>query len=203
MRINAMSMRDARNVAVAVVLLLAGPVSAATTPTDLFTANCATCHGVTATGGIGPNITCRTDVLATVRNGKATMPPIPSSVLSDADVSAIQDLLRQGCGVDDCGTIDECNTTLAGVLPAAASARSIASRRVILALTRLSRKGQRALAKAATATGPQLRRLHAKARAAFTRLGAVAQAADAKGTLGVPLEPITTVVGRYLTMIWQ
>src|SRR5262245_58651403 len=131
-----------RTTAIALLLLAPGAATAATGG-ELFTANCATCHGAEAKGGIGPNITCKTDVLTTVRTGKGvTMPAFPASILPDADVSAIQGFLAGLCSAaggagDACGSVDECRLALAAVLPTASSARSVGARRVTRALGRL------------------------------------------------------------------
>jgi hypothetical protein len=184
----------------AAMLLFASRASGATDGGSLYTTNCATCHGVVAHGGIGPDITCRTGIVTPVRSGKVGMTPFPSSVLSDADVSSIQDFLRDGCGPYDCGSIDECRVGLDGAMPALSGARNAASKRVTKALTRLRLKAERLLGKGVLLSGLPKIRTFTKARAALTKLSAMATAADAKGTLGVPLEPITATVARLLLM---
>jgi mono/diheme cytochrome c family protein len=64
---------------------------------DVFTDNCASCHGADAAGtSSAPNIRCATRVADAVRVGRGTtMPSFPA--LSDADVSALQTRLDGVC----------------------------------------------------------------------------------------------------------
>src|ERR1041385_7665405 len=64
---------------------------------DLYTGNCAVCHGADARGAIGPNIRCKTSIAGPVRNGKGSMPAFSAGVLSDADVASILSYLRGLC----------------------------------------------------------------------------------------------------------
>jgi mono/diheme cytochrome c family protein len=102
----------------------------------------------------------------------------------------------------ECTTVEECRLMLAGVLPAANGARGTRGRRVARLLARLQRKAERALDRATgTATGPRQDRQYATVQSALARLMAVAEAADAQGKLGVPLEPIDTVATRLLSLL--
>ena len=67
------------------------------TGADLYTTNCASCHGPDARGLNGrPNIRCKTDIVEPVRTGRGTtMPSFPN--LTDADVAAIQAYLSSLC----------------------------------------------------------------------------------------------------------
>ena len=158
----------------AAMLLFASHAAGATDGSGLYTTNCATCHGVSAHGGIGPDITCRTAIAGTVRAGGTGMTPFPSSVLSDADVSAIQDFLRAGCGPLDCGSIDECRANLDGAMPALSGARSAASKRVTKALTKLRLKAERLLGKGVLLSGLPKIRTFTKARTVLGKLSAMA-----------------------------
>jgi mono/diheme cytochrome c family protein len=64
---------------------------------DVFTDNCASCHGADAGGTpTAPNIRCATRVADAVRVGRgAAMPSFPT--LSDADVALLQDRLDDVC----------------------------------------------------------------------------------------------------------
>jgi mono/diheme cytochrome c family protein len=72
------------------------------TPSDLYTDNCASCHGVDARGTPGrPNIRCAASIVDPVRSGRdnGAMPAFASDVLSDANVTAIQTYLDELCTV--------------------------------------------------------------------------------------------------------
>lgn len=79
---------------------------------DLYSGNCAVCHGADARGGIGPNIRCKTSIAGPVRNGKGSMPAFPASVLSDADVASILSYMRGLClGATTSTTLPRVTTT--------------------------------------------------------------------------------------------
>jgi mono/diheme cytochrome c family protein len=70
------------------------------TGADLFTSNCAGCHGADARGaGDAPNVRCAVDVRDPVRAGRAAgaMPPFLPSELSIADVTSVQSHLDGLC----------------------------------------------------------------------------------------------------------
>jgi ubiquinol-cytochrome c reductase cytochrome c subunit len=70
------------------------------TGVDLYTSNCATCHGADARGtASGPNVRCATRVADAVRNGRGAgvMPPFLPTELSDADVASVETYLGGLC----------------------------------------------------------------------------------------------------------
>lgn len=85
---------------------LRGTLTFGTIPTgpgaDLYTANCAPCHGAAGGGvtGLGPNVQCVTAISSFVRAGglgTGRMPVYPTTTLSDADIALIQGFLAAVC----------------------------------------------------------------------------------------------------------
>ena len=62
---------------------------------QLFTQNCAVCHGAQAQGSIGPNIQCANGIASKVKNGGDAMPAFPQ--LTNDDIQAIQTYLAYLC----------------------------------------------------------------------------------------------------------
>jgi mono/diheme cytochrome c family protein len=96
--------------AVAMALLTAA-ARADAAGVDVYSANCAVCHGADARGGIGPNIRCKTSIAGPVRNGKGSMPAFPASVISDADLAATLAYLQSLCASATTTTLPRVTTT--------------------------------------------------------------------------------------------
>jgi mono/diheme cytochrome c family protein len=69
-----------------------------TTGAGLYAANCASCHGADAGGGIGPSIRCALRVSDAVKTGRGTA--MPSLPLTDAQIALVASYLDQLCTAD-------------------------------------------------------------------------------------------------------
>jgi hypothetical protein len=81
---------------------------------EAYTAQCAVCHGATAGGGLGglaPNIQCRKNITGVVRQGAGLMPAFPASVVTTADIAAMELWLAGFCATTTTTTATTVPTT--------------------------------------------------------------------------------------------
>ncbi len=112
-------------------------------------------------------------------------------------------LCRGGSGTGSgCDTTSTCLDSLRGTLPNPTTSASKKAKHVATKLGTLATKAGKALDKAAAGnSGKKQTRAYAKARKTLQTLLAAAGAADAKGTLGVPLAPLQTAVNALVARI--
>src|SRR5262249_27170557 len=166
----------------AAVVLLAGAVSAATTSTmPIYTTTSMRPRPKTTTTMPHMTTTTRPGMTSTTMPGTTTTTtavPIPGS----------------------CSSISACETALMATLPSATAAKNGKERRVAHALARLAARAVRLLDHASTAKSTRQARLFEKANRKLERLRTLADKAEAKGSLTVPVGPIDAGVGALMSL---
>jgi len=104
-------------------------------------------------------------------------------------------------GGGSCATLAACRAQLANTLPPPGSAATRKTRKVALRLSILARQAGNVLDRAGSQSGETQGKLYGRARRLLQRLRAVAESADVKGSLGVPLGPIRDAIDALLDVL--
>jgi hypothetical protein len=134
-------------------------------------------------------------------NGAPSLGVLAAYTTDDLACPGLFGALCSGGTGGGCGTIPACRTSLSGTLPSPATSANKKAKHVAKKLAALSTKADKALDKAAASSGKKQTRAYGRARKALQALLVVAGAADAKGTLGVPLAPLTAAVNALIALI--
>ena len=161
------------------VVLLAGSASAATTSTmPIYT-----------TTSRPRTTTTRPHMTTTTRPGmtSTTMPGTTTTTIAVPITGS-------------CPTVSACETALMATLPSPTTATNGKERRVAHALARLALRAVHELDQATTAKSTRQARLFKKANRTLERLRTVADKAEVKGSLTVPVGPIDASVGALMLL---
>ena len=163
----------------AAVVLFAGTASAATTSTmPIYT-----------TTSRPRTTTTRPHMTTTTRPGmtSTTMPGTTTTTIAVPITGS-------------CPTVSTCETALMATLPSPTTATNGKERRVAHALARLALRAVHQLDQATTAKSTRQARLFKKANRTLERLRTVADKAEVKGSLTVPVGPIDAGVGALMSL---
>jgi hypothetical protein len=156
----------------AAVVLLAGATSAATTSTMV----------------IYPTTT--RPRLTTTTRAHMTTTTSPSTTTTTIGVPV----------TGSCTTITACETALMATLPSPTTATNGKERRIARLLTRLGNRALHEVGKATSAKASHQARLFKKANRTLERIRTVADKAEAKGSLSVPVGPIDADVTAFMSL---
>lgn len=99
-----------------------------------------------------------------------------------------------------CPTISACESALMATLPSPTAAQNGKERRVAHALSRLALRAVHQLQRATTAKPTRQARLFTRANRTLERLRTLADKAEVKGRLSVPVGPIDASVGALMSL---
>ena len=165
----------------AALVLLAGTASAATTSTmPIYT---------TTSRPRPTTTTTRAHMTTTTRPGmtSTTMPGTTTTTIAVPITGS-------------CPTVSACETALMATLPSPTTATNGKERRVAHALARLAARVVKQLDSATTAKTTRQARLFKRANRTLERLRTLADKAEVKGSLTVPVGPIDASVGALMLL---